>query len=45
MSRSGQRAEDVLVWSVTVTPAIEKLKVWEFDGKLGWKKRYPDARQ
>ncbi len=30
-------AEDVLVWSVTVTPAIEKLKVWEFDGKLGWK--------
>lgn len=30
-------AEDVLVWSVAVTPAIEKLKVWEFDGKLGWK--------
>ncbi|EAX4621284.1 hypothetical protein S886_21275 [Salmonella enterica subsp. arizonae] len=30
-------AEDVLVWSVAVTPAIEKLKVWEFDGRLGWK--------
>lgn len=30
-------AEDVLVWSVAVTPAIEKLKVWEFDGKRDWK--------
>ena len=30
-------AEDVLVWSVAVTPAIEKLKVWEFDGKQDWK--------
>lgn len=29
--------EDVLVWSVAVTPAIEKLKVWEFDGKQDWK--------
>lgn len=30
-------AEDVLVWSVAATPAIEKLNVWQFDGKLGWK--------
>ena len=30
-------AEDVLVWSVAVTPTIEKLKVWEFDGKQDWK--------
>ncbi len=30
-------AEDVLVWSVAVTPTIEKLSVWEFDGKHGWK--------
>lgn len=30
-------AEDVLVWSVAVSPAIEKLKVWEFDSQLGWK--------
>ncbi|VDZ81967.1 phosphopantetheinyl transferase [Salmonella bongori] len=30
-------AEDVLVWSVAVTPAMEKLKVWEFDVKAGWK--------
>lgn len=30
-------AEDVLVWSVAATPAIEKLKVWEFDGKQDWK--------
>ncbi|POT55785.1 hypothetical protein C3432_22435 [Citrobacter amalonaticus] len=36
-------AEDVLVWSVAVTPAIEKLQVWEFDGKEGWK-NLPDAQ-
>ena len=30
-------AEDVLVWSVSVTPTIEKLSVWELDGKHGWK--------
>ncbi|MCZ9060215.1 4'-phosphopantetheinyl transferase superfamily protein [Escherichia albertii] len=30
-------AEDVLVWSVAATPTIEKLNVWQFDGKLGWK--------
>ncbi|KXA02942.1 hypothetical protein HMPREF0208_04072 [Citrobacter koseri] len=30
-------AEDILVWSVAVTPAIEKLNVWEFDSKQGWK--------
>ena len=30
-------AEDVLVWSVAVTPTIEKLNVWEFDGKQDWK--------
>ena len=33
-------AEDVLVWSLCASPAIEKLKVWEFDGKYGW----PDAQ-
>ncbi|HFZ8994845.1 TPA: 4'-phosphopantetheinyl transferase superfamily protein [Citrobacter freundii] len=30
-------AEDVLVWSVAATPAIEKLNIWEFDHKQGWK--------
>jgi len=25
------------VWSVAVTPTIEKLSVWELDGKRGWK--------
>lgn len=30
-------AEDVLVWSVAATPAIERLKVWEFDTKTGWR--------
>lgn len=30
-------AEDVLVWSVAVTPSIEKLNVWEFDSKRGWR--------
>ncbi|HAT8014043.1 4'-phosphopantetheinyl transferase family protein [Citrobacter rodentium] len=30
-------AEDLLVWSVAVTPAIDKLQIWEFDGKQGWK--------
>lgn len=29
-------AEDVLIWSIAVTPAIERLKVWEFDSKRGW---------
>ena len=33
-------AEDVLVWSLCASPAIEKLKVWEFDGKYG----LPDAQ-
>ncbi|MCT4713987.1 hypothetical protein MUA01_03135 [Enterobacteriaceae bacterium H18W14] len=27
--------EDILVWSCTVSPAIEKLSLWEFDGQ-GW---------
>lgn len=30
-------AEDVLVWSVAVTPAIERLKVWEYSGKSNWR--------
>ncbi|MGU3525226.1 4'-phosphopantetheinyl transferase family protein [Enterobacteriaceae bacterium C23F] len=30
-------AEDVLVWSVAATPAIERLKAWEFDSKTGWR--------
>lgn len=29
-------AEDVLVWSVAVTPAVERLKVWEYSGKGNW---------
>ena len=30
-------AEDVLIWSVAVTPAIESLKIWEFDCRNGWR--------
>ncbi|MFK3659391.1 4'-phosphopantetheinyl transferase family protein [Scandinavium sp. NPDC088450] len=30
-------AEDVLVWSIAATPAIERLKVWEYDSKTGWR--------
>lgn len=30
-------AEDVLIWSVAVTPAIERLKIWEFDSTRGWR--------
>ena len=30
-------AEDVLVWSVATSPAIERLKVWEFDSCTGWR--------
>ena len=26
-------AEDVLIWSLAVTPAIERLNIWEFDSK------------
>ncbi|MBM3072201.1 phosphopantetheinyl transferase [Enterobacter sp. RHBSTW-00994] len=29
-------AEDVLIWSIAVTPAIERLKIWEFDSHRGW---------
>jgi len=29
-------AEDVLIWSIAVTPAIERLKIWQFDSRLGW---------
>ncbi|WP_414165475.1 4'-phosphopantetheinyl transferase family protein [Superficieibacter sp. BNK-5] len=36
-------AEDVLVWSVAVTPAIERLKVWEYSGKGNWR-CLPDAQ-
>ncbi|EHG7581249.1 MULTISPECIES: 4'-phosphopantetheinyl transferase family protein [Citrobacter] len=36
-------AEDLLVWSVAVTPGIDKLQVWEFDGKQGWK-NLPDIQ-
>lgn len=35
-------AEDVLVWSLAASPSIDKLKVWEFDGKYGWRS-LPDA--
>lgn len=30
-------AEELLVWSVAVTPGIDKLQIWEFDSKQGWK--------
>lgn len=30
-------AEDVLVWSVAASPAIERLKIWEFDSGSGWR--------
>jgi phosphopantetheinyl transferase len=30
-------AEDVLIWSIAVTPAIERLKIWEFDSRHGWR--------
>lgn len=30
-------AEDVLIWSIAVTPAIERLKIWEFDSREGWR--------
>lgn len=30
-------AEDVLIWSVAVAPAIESLKIWEFDSQKGWR--------
>ncbi|MEO3991326.1 4'-phosphopantetheinyl transferase family protein [Pseudocitrobacter cyperus] len=36
-------AEDVLVWSLAATPAIEKLKIWQFDGRNGWQS-LPDAQ-
>ena len=28
--------EDILVWACTVSPAIEKLSLWEFDARSGW---------
>lgn len=37
-------AEDVLIWSVAVTPAIESLKIWSFDSKEGWR-HLPDIQQ
>lgn len=30
-------AEDILIWSVAVSPAIESLKIWEFDSQKGWR--------
>nr|WP_318383671.1 hypothetical protein [uncultured Enterobacter sp.] len=37
-------AEDVLIWSVAVTPAIESLKIWTWDSKSGWR-CLPDIQQ
>lgn len=36
-------AEDILVWSVATSPAIEKLNLWEFHSKNGWDS-LPDAQ-
>lgn len=36
-------AEELLVWTVAVTPGIDKLQIWEFDGKQGWKS-LPDVQ-
>jgi phosphopantetheinyl transferase len=39
-------AEDVLIWSVAVTPAIESLKIWEFDSKrVALSARRADTRE
>lgn len=35
-------AEDVLVWSVAVSPSIEHLIIWEYDSLRGWSS-LPDA--
>ncbi|WP_435955903.1 4'-phosphopantetheinyl transferase family protein [Dryocola sp. BD626] len=29
-------AEDILVWACTVSPAVEKLNLWEYDSREGW---------
>jgi len=29
-------AEDILIWAIAVTPAIEHVKLWEFDTHKGW---------
>lgn len=44
--------EDVLVWACTVSPAIEKLTLWDFESPDGWhslqdvqaRRRAPDGR-
>lgn len=36
-------AEDVLVWSIAATPAIEQLTVWEYGYRTGWR-RLPDLQ-
>jgi phosphopantetheinyl transferase len=35
--------EDILVWACTVSPAIEKLSLWDFDAQRGWS-RLKDAQ-
>lgn len=30
-------AEDVLIWALCASPGIEKLKLWDFDNRYGWK--------
>ncbi|EOC0124964.1 4'-phosphopantetheinyl transferase family protein [Cronobacter sakazakii] len=37
-------AEDVLIWTVAVSPAIEKLYLWEYDSIQGWRS-LPDMRK
>lgn len=36
-------AETVLVWSIAASPDIGQLKVWEYNGKEGWRS-LPDAQ-
>ncbi|WP_185930233.1 4'-phosphopantetheinyl transferase family protein [Klebsiella spallanzanii] len=36
-------AETVLVWSIAATPDIGKMKIWEYNGKEGWRS-LPDAQ-
>ncbi|NEM65378.1 hypothetical protein G3V94_26165, partial [Escherichia coli] len=35
-------AETLLVWSIAATPAIGRLKVWEYNSQEGWRS-LPDA--
>lgn len=38
-------AEEILIWAVAVTPAIEHITLWEYDTQTGWRSLSDELKQ